>query len=399
MTVAGMVRLNDSYFHTFEAERVFARLRQEDPVHWHEPLETWVISKYEDVKHVSCHPEVFSVQHGIRLDEACGARLAEGIFADGGEFLAYTDPPRHTELRRMLASAFTPRAVTARTERIEDIASEVVSTIEAGVVIDWVDIAARLPILVMLDLLGLPAQDVDDVRRWSNGMERLSFPLTHAELDDAVAQFAPLTDYLREHIRHKQSHPADDLMSLLVDQQRQRPSVSDANIVTFLQTILGAGNDTTRSLLSGMVVALAQHPLEMKVLVANPMLVSRAVEEALRWITPARGFMRTVVHPTVLRGNNLRPMEHVYLAYDSANRDEDVFEDPYSFSVSEARSPHASFGFGTHVCLGSAFARLEAVATLKALLARFHSVQVISKPERVVSVLREGFSSVRVAFY
>lgn len=229
-------------------------------------------------------------------------------------------------------------------------------------------------------------------------MERLSFALEQAELEVAYAQFAPLTGYLREHMQEKRERPGDDLMSLLVGRKNDPTVVTDANTVTFLQTVLGAGNDTTRSLLSGMVVALAQHPQEMQKVIADPSLVGRAVEEALRWITPARGFMRTVVRPTVIRGQELRAMQHVYLAYDSANRDEDVFEYPSSFSVTASRAPHASFGFGTHACLGAAFARLEANAMLSSLLRRFRSIELASPPVRIVSVLREGFTSVPVLF-
>ncbi|MER6176126.1 cytochrome P450 [Streptosporangium sp. NPDC001681] len=397
-TLDEAVRLNDPHFHTYEAAEVFARLRREDPVHHHTPLDTWVLSRYDDVRHASRHPEDFSVAHGIRLDNAAGQPPASGMFADGGEFLAYTDPPRHTELRKVLAPAFTARAVAAREARIRDIAVSVVDRVEPGAVVDWVPLAARMPILVMLDLLGLPATDVDDVRRWSDGMERLSYPLRPGELQEVYAQFAPLGDYLREQMRRKRAHPGDDLTSLLVAPRDGGTVVTEANVVTFLQTVLGAGNDTTRSLLSGMVVELARRPDQLAALRADPGLVDRAVEEALRWITPARGFVRTVVRPTEIRGVALRPGQRVYLAYDSANRDEEVFADPDVFDVTVPRRQHASFGFGTHVCIGAAYARKEAAALLSALLRRFTTFELAGEPERVVAVLREGYLGAPVVF-
>jgi cytochrome P450 len=402
-TLESSIRLNDPHFHTFEADAVFARLRAHDPVHWYAPLNTWILTKYDDVRKVSRDADHFTVTRGIRLDDAqvdmSFTDGENGIFAAGGEFIAFVDPPRHTDLRRILAPAFTARAVTAREARIRALAAALADEVPSGETVEWVSRAARLPILVALDLLGLPADDADDVRRWSDAVERLSDPATPEELAEIYAQFAPLTDYLMNQIERKRSLPeSDDLMSLLLRSELDGSALSMANVVTFLQTVLAAGNDTMRSLLSGMVITLAEHPDQLRAIREDRSLVGPAVEECLRWITPARGFIRTATQPVSLRGREIEPGQHVYLAYDSANRDEEIFSNPDVFDIAAERPQQAAFGFGTHVCIGAAYARVEAVGLLDRLLDRFSSFTLVAEPERVVSVLRSGWRQADVIF-
>jgi cytochrome P450 len=181
--------------------------------------------------------------------------------------------------------------------------------------------------------------------------------------------------------------------------QRERGStITDANVLMLLITVLGAGNDTMRSLLTGMVITLAEHPEQLGLLAADPNLAPAAVEEALRWITPARGFLRTVSAPTELRGVSFEPGQRVYLAYESGNRDEDVFSDPDVFNIKASRGQQASFGFGTHVCIGAAFARVEAVALLQELVTRYPRFELAAAPERMVAVLRNGWHKAPLRF-
>ncbi len=405
MSVVPAVDLGEAEFHTHRASDTFAALRRDDPVHWVEPLQTWILTKYEDVRWASCESKIFSVTAGIRLDDAkYGVSTSEGFFGDGGEFLAFTDPPRHTELRRVLAPMFTPRAVRSRVERIKNAAKEIVDQVVPGDAVDWVRVVERLPILVGLDILGLPSEDAGNVRNWSDAMERLSYSLTPEELVEVHAAFAPLAEYLAGHVQIRQGQELpeepDDLISILLHaQQHGVAPLSDANIIMFLQTVLGAGNDTMRSLLTGMVLVFAQHPAQWTLLRENRELADAAIEELLRWITPARGFIRTVIDGANLRDKALEPGQHVYLAYDSANRDEEVFVNPDVFDIREDRRPQASFGFGTHNCIGAAFARAEAAALLTALLDRFSAFEIAGDPVSMVSVLRNGWHSAPAIFH
>jgi cytochrome P450 len=394
------IRLGESKFHTFEAPAVFAELRATDPVHWYSPLRTWILTKYGDIRAVSRDSEHYSVAQGIDLNSAMLGELgAAEMFGDGGEFLAHVDPPRHTDLRRALAPAFTARAVNTREQRIRGFATKLVDRLEDGVPVDWVTIAQRLPIMVGLDLLGLPLEDVDQVRFWSEAMERLSYPLSADEMKQVHAEFAPLSAYLCEHVERKRLAPGDDLISHLLTAHEHGTSLTAANVLMLLITVLGAGNDTMRSLLTGMVLTLAEHPDQLARLVGDPGLSDATVEETLRWITPARGFMRTVSAATALRGRDLSPGERVYLAYESGNRDEEVFENPGVFDITAPRGQQASFGFGTHVCIGAAFARLEATALLRELVTRFPHFEPAGVPQRMVTVLRNGWHTAPMVFH
>jgi cytochrome P450 len=401
-TVSGdRIQLGESHFHTFAAHAAFAELRRTDPVHLYRPLDTWILTKYHDIRAVSRDSTRFSAARGIDVNSI---RLGELSSADmfgkrGDEFLATVDPPRHTELRKALAPAFTARAVNAREARIAAFAASLVDQLRDGEVVDWVTVAQRLPIMVGLDLLGLPLSDVDQVRHWSEAMEQLSYPLSAEELLEVYAAFAPLGAYLAEHVERKRRHPADDLMTHLIAASSDSTAITPDNVLMLLITVLGAGNDTMRSLLTGMVLTLAEHPDQLRRLAAEPRLASVAVEESLRWITPARGFFRTVVSATALRGRALHPGQRVYLAYESANRDEEVFDRADVFDISAMRGQQSSFGFGTHVCIGAAFARLEATSLLRELVARFPRFEQAAPATPMVSVLRTGWHHAPMTFY
>jgi cytochrome P450 len=209
-TVSGDgIHLGESHFHTFAAHAAFAELRRADPVHLYRPLDTWILTKYHDIRAVSRDFDRFSAARGIDVNSI---RLGELSSADmfgkrGDEFLATVDPPRHTELRKALAPAFTARAVNAREARIAAFAASLVDQLPDGERVDWVTIAQRLPVMVGLDLLGLPQSDVDQVRSWSESMEQLSYPLSAQELLQVYEDFAPLGAYLAEHVERKRRHP------------------------------------------------------------------------------------------------------------------------------------------------------------------------------------------------
>jgi cytochrome P450 len=265
--------------------------------------------------------------------------------------------------------------------------------------VDWVTIAQRLPIMVGLDLLGLPLSDVDQVRIWSEAMERLSYPLSAEELRQVYADFAPLGAYLAEHVERKRQQPGDDLMTNLITASSENPAITQDNVLMLLITVLGAGNDTMRSLLTGMVLTLAEHPDQLRVLADDPSLASATVEESLRWITPARGFFRTVVSETVLRDKTLHPGQRVYLAYESANRDEEVFERADAFDITAPRRHQSSFGFGIHGCMGAPYARFEATSLLRELVTRFPRFEQAAPATPMVSVLRTGWHHAPMIFH
>jgi cytochrome P450 len=187
---------------------------------------------------------------------------------------------------------------------------------------------------------------------------------------------------------------------LLLDTTLDNEKLSMANVMMFTQTVLAAGNDTTRALLAGMVATLAEHPKELKKLVADRTLVPSAIEEVLRWVTPARQFIRYVTADTELRGQALSQGDYVCLAYDAANRDPEVFEDPEVFDISKRRRlGQIAFGYGTHVCIGAPVVRMETPPLLERLLDRFSRWEIVGDQRRSMTTLRSGWVELPVAFY
>src|ERR1700757_4002585 len=395
------IGLGQSNFHTFDAHAAFAELRRTDPVYLYRPLDTWIVTKYDDIRAVSRDSTHFSVAKGIDVSSIRLGELssAEMFGEQGEEFLATVDPPRHAELRKALAPSFTARAVTAREARIDAFATALVDQVPDGEEVDWVRIAQRLPIMVGLDLLGLPQSDVDQVRIWSEAMERLSYPLSADELRQVYADFAPLGAYLAEHVERKRQQPGDDLMTHLITANSENPAITPDNVLMLLITGLGAGNDTMRSLLTGMVLTFAVRPDQLRLLATDPSLAGAAIEESLRWITPARGFFRTVVSETVMRDQTLHPGQRVYLAYEAANRDEDIFERADVFDITADRRQQSSFGFGVHACMGAPYARFEAASLLRELVKSFPRFEQAAPAERMVSVLRTGWHRAPMVFH
>jgi cytochrome P450 len=377
-------------------------MRREAPVFWYAPRRTWALSKYTDLRHVTTNPQTFSSAYGLFLHDANkGMSPAGELFGDSGEQVGLTDPPRHTELRKVAAPAFTPRAVAKLEAGVKEYCEELIGKIEPGKPFDFVEeVAGKLPIHTACDMLGLPNDRAEEIRFWSDELERVgTTELSPDELAEAVANFSGMNDYLLEQFEIKRRNPGDDLISVLLNAELDNDKLSEANVMMFTQTMIAAGNDTTRAMLSGIAATLAEFPDERRKVGADPSLVPNALEEVMRWVTPARGFLRTATRDTEIRGQQIKEGEHVYLMYDAANRDEDTFEAPETFDVARQENHHQmAFGFGTHVCIGAPLVRMETRVFLEKLIARFPDWELAGKPRRTETVLRSGWLELPVVF-
>ena len=249
-------------------------------------------------------------------------------------------------------------------------------------------------------MLGLPFENIDQLRYWSDELEKLALPLPRDEFMEVVANFATMMPYLEDQFERKRARPADDMISLLLDTTLDNEKLSMANVMMFTQTVLAAGNDTTRALMAGMVATLAEHPQELEKLLADRSLVPPAIEEVMRWVTPARQFIRYVTADTEIRGQAIREGEYVCLCYDAANRDPEIFEDPEVFDISKRRHlGQVAFGYGTHVCIGAPIVRMETPPLLERLLDRFSRWEIVGPQRRSMTTLRSGWVELPVAFY
>jgi cytochrome P450 len=386
--------LRDDYYD------VLATLRRESPVHRSAP-DAWAVSRYADIRDVSRDPERFCSSRGVLVNDPLrtGATVTASIL--------HMDPPDHPVWRQLVSRPFTPRAVAGLEDRIRTIARDVLDAAPIGTPIDLVDaVTAPFPVLVIAELLGIGDGDRDAFRRSSNAA------IAHPDdpgvgHDDLVA----LHRFLIEHVRARRAEPRDDIVSALVtadiDGARAerraagagaKGGMSTADVVGYCFTLLVAGNETTRHLVSGSALALWEHPDQRALLAAEPERIGAAVEECLRWVTPIQVFGRTATRDLTLHGEHIPEGDFVALLYASGNRDEAAFG-PTADRFDVTRTPdaqHVAFGFGPHLCLGAALARLEARVMLEELLARFPAYDVVGDPEWTPSTLVRGLARLPV---
>jgi cytochrome P450 len=397
------VRIEDPDFY-FEGRREsYERLHAESPVFYYEPLDVFVLTKHEDIRQAARRPEVFSSAHGLHLHQLRLTPEEVEVYATlygAGEQFAFADPPRHKELRGVATRVFAPRSLERLGQQVRQDVAELVGKIEPGRRLDFVEeVAAVLPIRVAVALIGLPSGHDADIRRWSDALESLKLIHGADDIRAAIRQFSEMDDFFRKQFVIKRASPGEDLISALLAAQLDGEPISEANLLTYCSTFLAAGSDTTRSLLTGMALALAEHPDQMRKLKENPALLDGAIEESLRWTTPARGFLRTALTDTQVRGVDIKAGQRVYLLYDAGNRDAEVFADPWAYDIERPNaSSHLGFGYGPHLCIAAHLARLEARELYGPLLNAFGHVEVSGPVTEIRQLLRNGWVHAPLTF-
>ena len=378
---------------TFTAPDYFERLaelRADAPVQQVDD-DVFTVARYDEVRAISRHPTDFCSSRGVLVNDPL--RFAP---ADMSGSVLHMDPPDHAEYRKLVNREFTPRGVSGLEARIRELAVEVLDAVVPDEAVDFVGaVAAPFPVQVIAELLGVGDADRGDFRRWSDAM--IEAPDTK---DPAVFALAgELWRFLDEQLRERAAAPRDDLMSMLVHAEVQGHRLSHAEARMFCVSLLVAGNETTRHLVSGAALALADHPDQCRVLAGNPGSIPAAVEESLRWVTPIQAFGRTATRDTEVLGVVIPADAFVIMLYASANRDETAFGPTADrFDVTRPMDPpHLAFGFGEHLCLGAALARLEARILLEELLARWGTWTVVAEPTWTVSTLVRGMSELPVS--
>ena len=361
----------------------FARLRREQPVAWvpEVPLVRhhddgaaavsqgtgfWAVTAYAGVVAASREPGVFSsAARGVFLADPARPEDLER----NRQLLVNMDAPQHTAMRRLLAGSFTPRAIGELRVAVNRHARAVVDRAVALGEVDAVtDLAAELPLLVLADLLGMPREDRGLLFGWSNNLVGFDDPRYGGGSVRAYRQtFVEALGYAGEMVAQRRRSPREDLLTQLVHAEAGGRRMTDEELCQLWLLLVIAGNETTRHLVSGTIVALLDHPDQRLLIAAEPQLIPRAVEELLRWVTPIMQFRRTAVRDVVLDGQPISAGDKVVLYYVSANRDEAVFTAPDVLDLARVDNPHLAFGIGPHFCLGAHLARLEAVELLAAL--------------------------------
>jgi cytochrome P450 family 142 subfamily A polypeptide 1 len=362
-------------------------LRHHAPLYRDETNDLWVVSRYQDVFDISRAPDLYCSSQGVR------PKLDVPLSLIG------LDDPEHTRQRRMINRGFTPRRVRELMPHIRELAQELIDEIKGRGEIDFVeDFAIHVPLIVIAELMGLDPGTRLKMYRWSDAMMAGD---GHTEPDDPVLlaaanAFVEYNAMCAELIEERRREPRDDLISVLTQKfddgslgqedftspTRERLSgdpMGDDELNLFLTVLLVAGNETTRNAISGGLLALSRFPEERQRLVENlddERFVDLAVDELIRWVTPVIGFTRTVTRDHDYRGEQLREGDRILMLYQSANRDEDVFDRADEIVLDRDPNPHLAFGIGTHYCLGANLARLEVKTVFEELFRHLPDIRV-----------------------
>ncbi len=337
-------------------------------------LGAWVVSRYEDVAFVLRDPR-FSVNRSVLPPFKLmrwAARKSPDFVNIIERSLLVLDPPAHTRVRSLVNKAFTPRRVQALRPRIEAIADELLLAAKPRGEMELIrDFAHPLPVVVIAELLGVPSEDREKFRLWSNDVVQILDPLSAGGIGPAKRAATALGDYFREMLAQRRREPRDDLLSAMLVAEEDGSTLGEAELVPLATLLLAAGHETTSNLIGNAVLALLAHPGERKRLQEDPSLLPSAVDEFLRYDAPVQGTDRVATEDLELHGKRIRKGQVVVALLGSANRDERRFAEPDRFDVGRADNRHLAFGNGVHFCLGAPLARLEAEVAIGALLRHF----------------------------
>ena len=367
----------------------FDWLREHDPCAYHpEPAGPGfhAITRWADAGAVLKDAATFSsARGGAFLDELPPEELA--MFR---RMMLHMDPPQHLQRRQLISRGFTPRRVDAMADQIRAHARDLVDRLAGRAEVEVVaEAAADLPLLVLAELLGVPVADRGQLFAWTNRLIGQRDPTVGSRADGqrALAEFLA---YMRTIAERRRAEPRDDLVSVLVhaEEAGQRLDAVDLDMFWFL--LLIAGNETTRNLITGGLIALAETPGGWQRLRAEPARIPDAVEEMLRFVSPVMQFRRTLTHDAEVAGRALAAGAKVVVYYGAANRDPRVFARPHEFDPDRQPNPHLAFGIGPHSCLGASLARLEARCFFEELLARAEAIELAAPPQRLASNFVNG---------
>src|SRR4029450_10009476 len=352
MTLPGVDLIDqDHYVSEGAPQATFRRLRAASAVPWREGVGDapfWAITKYKDVFAVSLDQKTFS---SARRGAIFRSWNEEDYQAQQG-MLINQDPPGHTKYRKLVSLGFSGRMIRRLEEHVRAITGDLIDQVAQGGECDFVaSVSAELPLRVIVELVGVPIADRHRVLQWSNQMLAYDDPEYQLDPDTPKIAAAELFMYANELAAERKAHPRDDLASELLHAEGDGHGLSPEEFNSFFLLLLVAGNETTRNLVSGGLLALIEHADERARLQANPALLPTAVEEMLRWVTPVNLFQRIATRDAELRGQKIREGDNVVLFYASANRDEEMFPDADRFDVGRNPNERLAFGIGPHCCV------------------------------------------------
>ncbi len=388
----------------------YAQLRSQDPIHWDEEMGFWVLARYADIASVY-NDDRFSRAQGLmrgfqRLPEN-ERRIAEPVYHSFSKTMFYADPPYHTHLRGLMNNAFTPRRVEQLRPYIQRVVDDLLDAVQAKGQMDLIhDLAYPLPVMVIAELLGLPSQDRQRFKGWSDDLFAILGTVRHAPhlMERAAQSLTQMTEYITALSHKRREQPRDDLLSALtsvVDENessacpyhasetrlsprsRERRAhehlatahLTQEELVANINILLSTGHETTTHLIGNGLLALLQNPDQMQKLRQEPRLISSAIEEMMRYENPVQITYRSAIEDVEMGGRQIRKGDLVNSILGSANRDLERYTDPDRFDITRNEGRHLNFGLGIHFCIGASLVRLEAEIAFLTILRRFPQLQ------------------------
>jgi cholest-4-en-3-one 26-monooxygenase len=380
---------------------MFDTLRRESPIFWHEQDEPgghgfWAVTSYPDVVEVNRDIDRFSSARRSALI----TELPDEDLEQQRMMLLNMDPPLHTRYRLLVNKGFTPRMVNKLEEQMRERTARLVDVVAEKGECDFVtDVAAELPLQVIADIMGVPQEDRHKMFDWSNRMVGSEDPEYQISAETPQLAAMELFTYAHGLVEQKRANPHDDIITLLTQVEVNGDRLSELELDMFFMLLAVAGNETTRNLIAHGMLALIEHPEQMKKLREDRSLLPSAVDEMLRWGSPVMHFRRTATRDTTIGDFPVKENDKIVIWYISANRDEKMFDDPYTFDITRTPNEHVAFGGGgPHFCLGANLARLEIRVMFETVLDRMDDIQLSGPPQRLRSNFINGIKHLPVTF-
>ncbi|MEE9607239.1 MAG: cytochrome P450 [Myxococcota bacterium] len=376
----------------------FQKLRAEAPLYFHPEADGpgfWCVTKYADLKHVSRDPKLFSSWLG-------GTNIEDrppDLLARMRVIMLNMDPPQHVKFRRIVQRGFTPRMVEDMRHHVRELARAIVDRVAEKGECDFVqDLAAELPLQVICEMMGVPQQDRFKIFELSNRLIGFDDPEYSTSEEQGMIASAEMFAYANQLAAERKANPGDDLVSRLINAEVDDESLTELEFSSFFLLLAVAGNETTRTVTSWGMHALMENPEQRERLVRDPSLIPSAVEEILRYAPAVHYFRRTATRDTELRGQQIKQGDKLTIWYPSANRDEEVFENPNAFDVARSPNEHVAFGIGEHFCLGANLARMELQEIFREIVTRLPDMELAAPPRRMRSNFINGCKEMRVRY-
>jgi cytochrome P450 len=393
------------FFIDHDPHPLWRELRENDPIHWTDDSRKgyWSITRYDDIVDVVSKPTVFSSAYIFALPSSPDLEQLTPAMLGSGESMLMTDPPLHAVMRRAFNRLMLPRAVgrfeAPGPQLVREILDEAMLSGECDFV---VDVAARMPMAFICEIMAIPRSDWPKMFKWANmvaGYEDPEYQVESGSPFDTRQQGSrQMGNYCRNTALTRRGGAGEDLLSALGNATLNGRPLTNSELGQNGLLYAGAGLETTRNAISAGLLALLEHPAQLDLLLEHPEIMPIAIEEILRWTSPVTHFARVATQDTELSGKRIRAGDRVALWFPSGNRDEAVFENPYTFNLRRAPNEHIVFSKGEHFCGGAHLARLELRLTLQELLPRIKRIELAGKVERLRSNFLAGIKHMPVRF-